>query len=42
MEPVNPVLPGEGRWLTGDAPARASGETGEQSDLTRTVQQPFN
>ena len=24
MEPVNPVLPGEGRWLTGDASARAS------------------
>ena len=30
---VNPVLPGEGRWLTGDASARASEETGVQSDL---------
>ena len=28
MEPTNPVLPGEGRWLTGDASARASEETG--------------
>ena len=34
MDPVNPVLPGEGRWLTGDASARASEETGVQSDLT--------
>ena len=32
MHPVNPVLPGEGRWLTGDASARASDETGMQSD----------
>ena len=32
MEPVNPVLPGEGRWLTGDASARASEETGVQLD----------
>ena len=24
MEPVNSVFPGEGRWLTGDASARAS------------------
>ena len=38
MEPVNPVFPGEGRWLTGDASARASEETGVQSDLTRTLQ----
>ena len=32
MEPVNPVLPGEGRWLTGDASARALEETGMQLD----------
>ena len=32
MERVNPVLPGEGRWLTGDASARASEETGMQLD----------
>ena len=32
MEPVNHVLPGEGRWLTGDASARASEETGVQLD----------
>ena len=32
MEPMNPVLPGEGRWLTGDASARASEETGVQVD----------
>ena len=32
MEPVNPVFPGEGRWLTGDASARASEETGVQLD----------
>ena len=32
MDPVNPVLPGEGRWLTGDASARASEETGMQLD----------
>ena len=32
MEPVNPVLPGEGRWLTGDASARASEEAGVQLD----------
>ena len=38
MELVNPVLPGEGRWLTGDASARASQETGVQSDLIRTLQ----
>ena len=38
---VNPVLPGEGRWLTGDASARASEETGVQSDLTRTLQTTF-
>ena len=25
MDPVNPVLPGEGRWLTGDASARVTG-----------------
>ena len=30
MEPVNLVFPGEGRWLTGDASARASEETGMQ------------
>ena len=41
MEPVNPVFPGEGRWLTGDASARASEETGVQSDLTRTLQTTF-
>ena len=41
MDPVNPVLPGEGRWLPGDAPARASEETGVQSDLTRTLQTTF-
>ena len=27
MEPMNPVLSCEGRWLTGDVSARASGET---------------
>ena len=32
MEPMNPVLPGEGHWLTGDASARASEETGAQVD----------
>ena len=32
MEPMNPVFPGEGRWLTGDASARASEETGVQLD----------
>ena len=32
MEPMNPVLPGEGRWLIGDASARASEETGMQLD----------
>ena len=31
MEPMNPVLPGEGRWLTGDASARSE-ETGVQVD----------
>ena len=41
MEPVNPVFPGEGRWLTGDTSARASEETGVQSDLTRTLQTTF-
>ena len=41
MEPVNPVLPGDGRWLTGDASARASEETGVQSDLIRTLQTTF-
>ena len=41
MEPVNLVLPGEGRWLSGDASARASDETGVQSDLTRTLQTTF-
>ena len=30
--PLHPVLPGEGRWLTGDASARASEETGVQVD----------
>ena len=29
---VNPVFPGESRWLTGDASARASEETGLQLD----------
>ena len=32
MEPVNLVLLGEGRWLTGDASARASEEIGMQLD----------
>ena len=32
MNPVNPVLPGEGRWPTGDASAPASKETGLQLD----------
>ena len=32
MEPRNHVLPGEGRWLSGDASARASEETGVQVD----------
>ena len=41
VEPVNPVLPGEGRWLTGDASARASEKTGVQSDLIRTLQTTF-
>ena len=41
MDLVNPVLPGEGRWLTGDASARASEESGAQSDLTRTLQTTF-
>ena len=31
----------EGRWLTGDASARASEETGVQSDLIRTLQAIF-
>ena len=41
MDPLNPVLPGEGRWLAGDASARASEEVGVQSDLTRTLQTTF-
>ena len=41
MKPVNPVFPGEGRWLTGDASARASEEAGVQSDLMRTLQATF-
>ena len=32
MDPVNPVLPGEGRWPTGDASALASEEIGMQLD----------
>ena len=32
MDPLNPVLLGEGRRLTGDASARASEETGMQLD----------
>ena len=32
MEPMNLVLPGEGRWRTGSASARASAETGVQVD----------
>ena len=40
MDPVHPVLPGEGRWLTGDASARASEEAGKP-DLTRTLQTTF-
>ena len=31
----NPVLPGEGRWLAGDASARTSEETGVQLDLAQ-------
>ena len=38
IEPVNPVLPREGRWLTGEASARASEETGVQFDPTLTLQ----
>ena len=34
MDPVNPVLPGEGRWLTGDTFVRASEESCVQSDLS--------
>ena len=34
MDPVKTVLPGEGRWLAGDASAQPSEETGVQSDLT--------
>ena len=30
MELMNPVLPGDGRWVTGEASARASEETGVQ------------
>ena len=41
MEHLNPVLPGEGRWLTDDASARASEETGVRSDLARTLQTTF-
>ena len=40
-EPVNPVLPSEGRWLAGDASARAAEEAGVQSDLIRTPQATF-
>ena len=36
MEPRNPVLPDEGRWLSGDASARASEETGVQVDAVQT------
>ena len=32
MEPMHPVIPGGGRWLTGDASARASEKTGVQLD----------
>ena len=32
MEPMNHVLPSEGRWHTGDASARTSEETGVQVD----------
>ena len=32
MEPMNRVLQGECPWLTGDASARASDETGVQMD----------
>ena len=35
MDLVNPVLPGEGRWLTGDASARAL------EDLTRSLHSTF-
>ena len=41
MELVNPVLSGEGGWLTGDASARASEEAGVQSDMIRTLQTTF-
>ena len=40
-ELVNPVFPSEGRWLTGDASARASEEAGVQSDPNRTLQGTF-
>ena len=32
MDPVTPVLPREGPWLTGEASARAADETGVQLD----------
>ena len=32
MDPVTPVLPREGPWLTGEASARAAVETGVQLD----------
>ena len=32
MEPMNPGLPGEGRWLTGDTSPRATEETGVSRD----------
>ena len=41
MEPVNLVLPGEGRWLTGGASAQASEETGVQSDMIKLSQKFF-
>ena len=41
MDPVNPVPPGEGRWLTIDTSVRASEEAGVLLDLTRTLQTTF-
>ena len=41
MDPVNPVLPGERRWLTGDTSVRASEEAGVQSDLTKDSSTTF-
>ena len=42
MEQVTPVFPGEGRFLTGEASARASEEAGVQSDVIRTPSSNFS